>query len=195
MTELTIYDNAKYWVQQYEQVDEIKKFRDKAVAVQAYAKQANDYEMESKAARARVRAERRAGELLRDMEKAKGKRTDLVERGDYVDERPTLDDMGITKDQSSKWQQLSRVPEDEFEKHLEESPTPSAHSLLKKAKPKRETKQMNDSALYFWGRLIDFEDKVFTHPLSFLLDEMTPAMRSDAERIIPILKEWLNKHG
>lgn len=49
--------------------------------------------------------ERRAGELLTAMEKAQGKRTDLVTRCDQVaDDKPTLADLGISKMQSSRWQ-------------------------------------------------------------------------------------------
>src|ERR1700720_1682311 len=53
-------------------VDEIKAFRDKAAALQAYARMAGNYEAENRCAEMRLRAERRAGELLATMDKAKG---------------------------------------------------------------------------------------------------------------------------
>ena len=195
--DLSIYDNAKYWVAQYEAVDEVKEYRDKAAAIQAYAKQANDYELERKAAHARVRAERRAGELWRDSEKQHGARGvgsnqhKKAEVESSASTPPTLKELGITKDQASKWQQLANVPEDEFEKALESSPTPSAHSILKSRKPDPEPKRMDETALYLWGRLVDFENKVFTRSLDDLLGEMTDAMRKDCERILPKLHQWL----
>ncbi len=66
----------------------------------------------------KVRAERRCGELLRDMEKNKG------ERGQFtggtvvvppVNATPTLAELGIEKHESSRWQKLAAVPETEFE--------------------------------------------------------------------------------
>lgn len=73
------------------------------------------------AAEIRVRAERRAGELLEKMEKARGKRTDLIASHDHIDDRLTLSDLGITKDQSSRWQKLAQVPEKNFERCIEEA--------------------------------------------------------------------------
>jgi hypothetical protein len=71
-------------------------------------------EAEKQAADIRIRAEVKTGELLSGSEKAQGKRTDLdlVEPHDQV---KTLSDMGINKDQSSKWQKLAVIPDDELE--------------------------------------------------------------------------------
>lgn len=191
-TNISLYDNAKYWIAQYEAVDEVKEYRDKAAAIQAYAKQANDYELERKAAHARVRAERRAGELLKEQEKAKGgEQYHRSSSATSAQPLPTLTEIRITKDQSSKWQQLANVPEDEFEKALESSPTPSAHSILKSRKTDPPPKRMDETALYLWGRLVDFENKVLSRSLDDLLGEMTDAMRLDCERIIPKLNDWL----
>jgi len=57
--ELVRYDAAKQAIAEYMTVDEVKDFRNKAIAIEAYAKQANDYGLEHDAAIARVRAERR----------------------------------------------------------------------------------------------------------------------------------------
>ena len=58
-TQISYYDNAKHAVAQYEAVDEIKDYIDKAAAIQEYAKRSMDYEIERLAGMARVRAERR----------------------------------------------------------------------------------------------------------------------------------------
>jgi hypothetical protein len=102
-------------------VDEVKEIRDKAVAVAAYARQAQDTELESLASGIKLRAERRVGELLGETA-ARGER----QRG-HGDQRaesrattplPTLADLGITKDQSSRWQAIAKIPEAEFEGYL-----------------------------------------------------------------------------
>lgn len=189
--ELSIYENAKHWIAQYESVDEIKGYIDKAAAVQEYAKRANDYEMEHQAARARVRAERRCGELLQETEKNKG----AAQRSDTEVERlQTITEMGLTHKQSSKFQQLANVPEDEFEAALNlDGTNPSANGILAARKPQDETKRINEKCLYLWGRLVAIEKNLFHEDMGVLLDDMTPAMRNDADRIIPLLLIWLER--
>jgi hypothetical protein len=58
-------------------------------------------------------AEIRAGELLREMEKAKrGPDRDTGQRSQRStpDSPPTLHDLGISRDQSSRWQKLAALP-------------------------------------------------------------------------------------
>jgi hypothetical protein len=96
MNELIRYETARRALAEAHAVDEVKAIRDKALALEAYARQAKDYEMEIMAAEIRVRTERRAGELLEEMDRAQGKRTDLLASHEQVDGRPTLKDRGIT---------------------------------------------------------------------------------------------------
>jgi hypothetical protein len=63
----------------------------------------------------RLRAERKVGAIVRDMEKARGAREPGTNRGVTRSAAPTastLADLGISKDQSSNWQKLAKVPED-----------------------------------------------------------------------------------
>lgn len=56
------------------------------------------------------------------MEKSKGAREPGTNRGatrsSEATASKTLSEMGVTKDQSSKWQKLANIPEDEFEKAI-----------------------------------------------------------------------------
>jgi hypothetical protein len=70
----------------------------------------------------------RAGELLGEMEQAKGTRGQLigpsVTRGPTPSPQPkapsrTLSDIGIYHDQSSRWQKLAAIPEADFEATFE----------------------------------------------------------------------------
>lgn len=193
--QLVRYDAAKQAIAEYRTVDEVKDFRDKALAIEAYAKQANDYELERDAAVARVRAERRCGELLAEMEKAKppgDNQYQRVDRSQRTTEAPrTLSDIGITKDQSSKWQKLAAVPEAEFEAAVSQPGIkPSTHHILT---PKEDPPPRMDAvALWFWGRLLDMErNNLFSRSAESLISEMTEAMQQDAHRLLPKLRSWL----
>ena len=62
----------------------------------------------------RLRAERKAGQLLATMEKNRGGRPSE----NPSDDTRSLGDLGISYDQSSRWQALGRVPEADFEAAL-----------------------------------------------------------------------------
>ncbi|MGD1108417.1 MAG: hypothetical protein ABR865_15350 [Terracidiphilus sp.] len=125
---LVRYDAAKRALAAASRVDEAKKIRDRAEAVRVYAVQARDYDLQNRAATIRLLAERRAGQLLADMEKNPGTRGDGRPRKDGSKKRrysrdtakpPTLEELNISKVQSSKWQRLARlVDDDTFEEAL-----------------------------------------------------------------------------
>lgn len=74
---------------------------------------------ERHAAEIRVRAERKCGELLAEMPKNKGAAYE-GNPGKSDARSPdittqTLEEMGISKRQSSEWQKLAAVPEEQFE--------------------------------------------------------------------------------
>jgi N6-adenosine-specific RNA methylase IME4 len=110
-------------------IDEVKKIHDKAAAMQEYARRAKDGSLIRDATRLRMHAERRAGELLREMEKNKGARgggRKDAPRGRVVkprDTTPKLADLGVSKTQSSRWQKLAALDADKFEPHVERAGT------------------------------------------------------------------------
>jgi hypothetical protein len=70
------------------------------------------------AAAPKLRCERRMGEMLKETELNKGGWTErnLKSQGVTASE-PKLEDIGISKFQSHRYQMISRLPEEEFEKH------------------------------------------------------------------------------
>ncbi|SPB18540.1 hypothetical protein NOV72_05740 [Caballeronia novacaledonica] len=127
-------------IAQCHQVDEVKQIRDKALALEIYSKQARNTDAERRAADIRLRAERRAGVLLEELaeaemretrggdRKSKSTSTTLIDRP----VAPTLANLGITRDQSSKWQQLAKIPEAQFDAALCDSEKkPSTAALIR----------------------------------------------------------------
>jgi hypothetical protein len=112
MTALIRYDAARRALAAAHRVDEVKAIRDKAEAVRVYAKQAGDFELQNQAAEIRIRAERRAGELLGDMQTSGERQAKERGRPTKVSSPTTLPKLGITRDQSSKWQRLARMIDD-----------------------------------------------------------------------------------
>ena len=120
-----------------EHVGDVKEIRDKAEAVRTYAERAGlGLEQQNAAAEIRLRAERRAGEMLAKMALHGGDRR-VADAG----ERVTLGDLGVSKDQSARWQKLARVTAGDFDAHVaavkdcgEELTTAG---LLRLAKPAR----------------------------------------------------------
>jgi hypothetical protein len=197
------YDNMCRAIADCYSVDEVKELRDRAKALEVYAQQARNLDAERKACEIRIRAERRAGELLRDMAKNGQRaaqrdgtphREARLGKSDSVAPIQTLADLNITRDQSSKWQQLAAVPAAEFESAVSgDGPKPTtegivhAHVLRENSQPR-----MDADALWIWGRFRDFErNGIFDRRLGELLSLMTDSMRDDCQRILPRVVEWL----
>ena len=110
---------------------------------------------------------------------------------------PTLSDIGISKDQSSKYQQLAEIPDRDFEKALNDPDTfPSTQGVIHRAKgtlPKMPP-PVNGTALWLCGTLQDFErEGMFTRDPNYFIDLMPVTMREHVERIVPLMIEWLSK--
>ena len=112
---LVRYEAARTALAEAHRVDEVKDIRDKAEAMAAYARQAKDSELIQYATEIKVRAERRCGELLRATADAGQRATRGLNVERYDIEKPTLSDMGLTRDESSRYQQLAAMPAEHFE--------------------------------------------------------------------------------
>jgi len=99
-------------------------YRDEAEACRAYAKQAGGtLVMQNRCAEIKVRAERKAGELLRDMPR-KGLGRPEQRSDDSTISDPTLADLGVSKDEPSRWQKIAETPEEPFEQHSQGTRAP-----------------------------------------------------------------------
>lgn len=120
------YDAACRALTECKAVDEVKTWADKAAAMQAYGRMAQDKGLEVDAAEIRIRAERRLGQLIKAQKEAGlmnkgaagiGKSALPNEEGTH---NPTLEDVGVSHNLSSRSQKLAAVPEAEFESEVGE---------------------------------------------------------------------------
>jgi hypothetical protein len=158
---LVKYDAARAALERAHTVDEVKDIRDKAEALRAYAKQAKDIDMQNWAAEIRVRAERRAGEILLEMTKS-GER-DAGKGGDRKSQSHAstvkLSDLGISKDHASRWQRLAEIPAETYERYLREAQDTkseiTAAGLLRAYTKTLPVKPHKEDDSWSWGEELD----------------------------------------
>jgi phage N-6-adenine-methyltransferase len=116
---LTRYDAARFALAEALRVDEVKDIIDRAAALEEYARRAKNTEMLDNATELRLNAERKGGEILIEMaengERADRGRLDQMSRATTF----TLKDLEVSRDQSSKWQRLAKLPDDKFKIRVE----------------------------------------------------------------------------
>jgi len=179
------------------EVDEVKDIRDKAVALETYFKLAQNTEAERQACEIRLRAERKAGQLLAEREKAKPRGSNQYQD---VSRDPThpqpISDLGITRDQSSDWQKLAKVPEDDFEQALRDPDVkPSTAGIIARHEQREKPRdRVEASALWLWGRLQDFErDGLLARDPAEVMQTMLPHMRETTMQLAPRVAAWLGR--
>ena len=116
--QLVKYEAARRALSEACAVDEAKDIADKALALQQYAKQAQDKELEWHAAEIRIRAKRRIGELSAALEKSKPGPQDTSHGGEVTLKSTALKDAGISTSEAGRCEQIAKVPEKEFEAHI-----------------------------------------------------------------------------
>ena len=175
MTALVKYEAARQALAEAHSVDEVKGIHDKAEAMRAYAVKAKDLELVWWAAELKLDAERKGGRMLVQMDLPASRPT-------KASQRATLSDYGITRSQSSRWQALANVPEEEFEAALVGEEKPTMNGII--AKPPT----MPDTSLWLWGRLRDFErDGLLDMNSDEATELMTDAMLADVRDSIVAL--------
>jgi len=196
---LVLYDEMCRAIDLAYQVDEAKDIRDRALAFEVYARQAKNIDAERRACEVRLRAERKAGKILREQEKAKGAAEPGTNRGSTRSPNGTasLAELGVSKKQSSDWQRLAEMPQELFEQALadpDRKPT-TAGIIASATPPKSEVVPVSDQALWLWGRLRDFDRDLLQRVPSDVLLTMTPEMLDDTHQLAPRVAAWLSQIG
>ena len=117
-TTLARISQAKLALVSAKNLDDVLRIRDQAEALRIYIKAASDsLEAANSAAEIKLRAERRAGELLAAMDKPVNQHGKSAP--DTMSGAP-LESFGVSYKQSSRWQKEAKVDEDTFEEYIRE---------------------------------------------------------------------------
>lgn len=126
---LASLEQARALLERSKDLREVVEIRDRAEAVRHYAAAAgHGLALQNEAAELKLRAERKAGEVLAQMPKNPGGRATS----------DTLSEVGVEHHQSSRWQRVAALPESVFEAHIAETKAAgrelTSASVLKLAK-------------------------------------------------------------
>lgn len=211
-TEVALYDRMCAAIAECGRVDEAKDIRDKTMALELYHRQARNLDAEREAANIRLRAERRVGELLKELARATprevaqaGGIAKAATSNDATKQPPApspyavaLTDNGISRQQAARYQAVAALPEDVFEEALGSPEGVSTAALLRHNEARDAVLRpvaapvVTDDGLWVWGTLCDLENEGYlVKPAGELLAGMTPQMRADVIRIIPAAISFL----
>jgi hypothetical protein len=201
---VALYDEMCRAITAAYKIDEVKEIHDRAMAFEVYHRQALNIDAERQAAEIRIRAERRCGILLREMQKAKGGRpTNRFAEATGFQEttaaQATLSDLGISKHQSMDWQKLAAVPEEIFEEEVQKygATTTNIISTIEPPRPpdliKRDLNRMDKKALNLWGLLRRFEEDYLNDDPNRLFKAMIHNQPRDTLRLAPLVAAWLER--
>jgi hypothetical protein len=125
MTKLTKYDAACRALAAAKSVDEVKEIRNQAIAMEAYARQAKNKELEADAAEIRLRAVRRLGEMMKAQPKAKGGGDKISENYNRGNRNPTdpitLTEASVDKNLANQARTLAAMSSERFEETVTEA--------------------------------------------------------------------------
>ena len=132
MNYLVVWNDLKCAIEQAHSVIDLKSIRDRAEALRYAAKLAGESrEIIRKAEEIKLRAERRAGELLSSAEKQKPGTYQQRYKDATLDLPKSYKELGLNKVDASKWQRIASIPSKHFEYWLSTSEEISSAGALR----------------------------------------------------------------
>lgn len=116
------FDQLRLALERANSIGEVKTVHDLAEAARHYAQVSKlGLDAENYAAEIRLRAERRLGEFLAEMD-LRSRRQENINRNlrspTPMTSEKTLSELGYTKNQSSRWQKIASIPVEKFETYI-----------------------------------------------------------------------------
>lgn len=190
------YEAARRAIAECERIDECKTWSNKAAALASYALQAKDDSLRVMAVRIQARAERRCGELLKQIPRAdQGTRYGQVATVPPVTRTQVATNAGLSDRQRKTALRIANVPEQDFERQVEGPNPPSPTKLADQGRIRREL--ANDpagdrfkaacTALNLFATFCDTNDPKETAQ-TFGTDDVEMA-----RRCVATLDQWLDR--
>jgi len=116
MSHLIKYEEARNALQVVATLDEAKDISDKMQALKIYAHQKNDSQMELWVAEIKLRANRRFGELSKQIDKSKaGGAGGGRAHSDVATKAEVLNSVGVNSGEASRCEKIASIPEEKFQ--------------------------------------------------------------------------------
>ncbi len=151
-------DHATQLLSEAKTLNEVKNIMDIAEAARVYARAAKlGIEAANHASEVKLRAERKAGDLLKQLERGQGNgnqftasfQDGIKQLSEY---REVLDEQEIPTTTAHRWQTIAAIPEEKFEQHIAEvigtHGELTTAGLLKSFNYKRDTKKATEQDIY-----------------------------------------------
>lgn len=182
---LVRYDEMCRAIDAAYEVDEVANIRDQAMAIELYMRQQRNTEAERRACEIRLRAERKVGKLLNQIERSQGRRSDKATSSHPAKKSfgEHLDSHGIRKDQAYRFQQLANVPEEDFERALADPEAkPSTNGIIKQGRERPQMDPRRRSRASFVAATTLRGDDMTTDYHIVLFDDQAESLEADARR-------------
>lgn len=188
------YQQAKVALNQCVKIDECKKWADKAEALYAYARMADDDELEKMCMRIRARAIRRVGELLKEFD-APGLRTDLpsipTDTRFPQSQKQAAEQAGLSKNQQVDAVRVANIPEERFEQITESDNPLSINKLAELGKKLQTDRPGFNEAIHTLGALRRFADKCKTHDPELIINGILSIEIEEIKELVQFVQQWL----
>jgi N6-adenosine-specific RNA methylase IME4 len=153
MMQLVKYEAARKALAEANRVDEARDIDNVATALEAYARQTKNADMESWVTEIKLRAKRRIGELTREIDKSHGNRYTVESPVGGLSKKEVLKQAGVTKQEANRCEQIAGIPEQEFNEYLhtkrEKNAPVTVNEVLRNVQqPKKRKKKILYNLIY-----------------------------------------------
>jgi len=115
LMELVKYEAMKIAIAECHTMDEAKNIRDKSEALAVYAKQIQDRKAEIQFAEIRLRAERRFGEISKEIPRSRINEHSATPPNGERQKVEVLESLGVSTQAASRYEKLAQIPEEKIE--------------------------------------------------------------------------------